>query len=79
MAPLLPRTMEFLWFIMLSTKASCFLTLQICMGLSNEVQVGKALKGLPREKVQLVTKFGDVVFRVKGSAEYVRKACEDSL
>lgn len=50
---------------------------------TNEVLVGKALKGLPREKVQLATKFGNVViegvFHVKGSAEYVRKACEDSL
>jgi aryl-alcohol dehydrogenase-like predicted oxidoreductase len=50
---------------------------------TNEVLVGKALKSLPREKVQLATKFGNVViegvFHVKGSAEYVRKACEDSL
>lgn len=50
---------------------------------TNEVLVGKALKGLPREKVQLATKFGNVVIEgvlhVKGSAEYVRKACEDSL
>lgn len=50
---------------------------------TNEVLVGKALKSLPREKVQLATKFANVmiegVFHVKGSAEYVRKACEDSL
>lgn len=50
---------------------------------TNEVLVGKALKGLPREKVQLATKFANVmvegVFHIKGSAEYVRKACEDSL
>lgn len=50
---------------------------------TNEVLVGKALKSLPRENVQLATKFGNVmidgVMQVKGSAEYVRKACEDSL
>ncbi|KAH9304564.1 hypothetical protein KI387_008968, partial [Taxus chinensis] len=49
----------------------------------NEVLVGKALKRLPREEVQLSTKFGNVmidgVSQVKGSSEYVRKACEDSL
>ncbi|XP_057819906.2 probable aldo-keto reductase 1 isoform X2 [Cryptomeria japonica] len=50
---------------------------------TNEVLVGKALKRLPREKVQLATKFGNVfidgVIKVKGSPDYVRKACEDSL
>ncbi|KAJ7553923.1 hypothetical protein O6H91_06G118700 [Diphasiastrum complanatum] len=51
---------------------------------TNEILVGKALKRLPRERVQLATKFGsrftaDGVVEVKGSPEYVRKACEASL
>ncbi|TKY51204.1 aldo-keto reductase 1 [Spatholobus suberectus] len=50
----------------------------------NEIMVGKALKQLPREKVQLATKFGvtvsdGMVFGVKGTPEYVRQCCEDSL
>ncbi|XP_016565935.2 perakine reductase [Capsicum annuum] len=50
----------------------------------NEIMVGKALKQLPREQVQLATKFGlilseDFQFHVKGSPEYVRKCCEESL
>ncbi|XP_002517065.3 perakine reductase isoform X2 [Ricinus communis] len=50
----------------------------------NEIMVGKALKQLPREKVQLATKFGfftleDGQFQVKGDPEYVRKCCEASL
>ncbi|KAL1342611.1 hypothetical protein HN51_029143 [Arachis hypogaea] len=50
----------------------------------NEIMVGKALKELPREKVQLATKFGVINnggmnFEVKGSPEYVRKCCEASL
>ncbi|KAL4352588.1 hypothetical protein GQ457_06G019550 [Hibiscus cannabinus] len=51
---------------------------------TNEILVGKALKQLPREKVQLATKFGiekldlsDVI--VKGTPEYVRSAIEASL
>ncbi|CDP06801.1 unnamed protein product [Coffea canephora] len=51
---------------------------------ANEYLVGKALKQLPREKVQLATKFG--VFKieptkvtVKGTPEYVRSCCENSL
>ncbi|KAI5054522.1 hypothetical protein GOP47_0030583 [Adiantum capillus-veneris] len=50
---------------------------------TNEVLVGKALKQLPREKIQLATKFGNVFENgdlvVKGSKDYARKACEDSL
>ncbi|KAI5060475.1 hypothetical protein GOP47_0024895 [Adiantum capillus-veneris] len=51
---------------------------------TNEVLVGKAIKYFPRESIQLATKFGNVmenggVFSVKGSAEYVRQACEASL
>ncbi|KAM6545499.1 hypothetical protein CsatB_026235 [Cannabis sativa] len=50
----------------------------------NEFMVGKALKQLPREKVQLATKFGIMKsegfqFGVKGTPEYVRKCCEASL
>ncbi|XP_021773165.1 probable aldo-keto reductase 1 isoform X2 [Chenopodium quinoa] len=54
---------------------------------TNEVLVGKALKQLPREKVQLATKFGIVgigrlgpgIMEVKGTPEYVRSCCEASL
>ncbi|KAG5587904.1 hypothetical protein H5410_048338 [Solanum commersonii] len=50
----------------------------------NEIMIGKALKQLPREQVQLATKFGllvseDFQFHVKGTPEYVRKCCEESL
>ncbi|ESR33280.1 hypothetical protein CICLE_v10005337mg [Citrus x clementina] len=50
----------------------------------NEIMVGKALKQLPRDKIQLATKFGcfmldGVSIGVKGSPEYVRKCCEASL
>ncbi|KDP23655.1 hypothetical protein JCGZ_23488 [Jatropha curcas] len=53
---------------------------------TNEVLVGKALKQLPREKIQLASKFGVVLqnsdYRgasVKGNPEYVRACCEASL
>jgi aryl-alcohol dehydrogenase-like predicted oxidoreductase len=52
---------------------------------ANEILVGKALKQLPREKIQLATKFGVVKFEyknglvVKGTPEYVRSCCEASL
>ncbi|CAN1346671.1 Probable aldo-keto reductase 2, partial [Linum perenne] len=50
---------------------------------TNEILLGKALKGGIRDKVQLATKFG-VCFeegsvRVKGDPAYVRAACEASL
>ncbi|OMO85561.1 Aldo/keto reductase [Corchorus olitorius] len=54
----------------------------------NEILLGKALKQLPREKVQLATKFGFVksesaegrtLFEVKGNPEHVRDCCEASL
>ncbi|KAK4258003.1 hypothetical protein QN277_007517 [Acacia crassicarpa] len=50
----------------------------------NEIMVGKALKELPRERVQLATKFGIIMsdgmqFSVKGTPEYVRECCEASL
>ncbi|XP_074293884.1 perakine reductase-like [Silene latifolia] len=50
---------------------------------TNEVIVGKALKYLPREKVQIASKFGIVslypTMIVKGTREYVRSCCEGSL
>ncbi|KAK4261455.1 hypothetical protein QN277_004448 [Acacia crassicarpa] len=53
---------------------------------ANEILVGKALKELPREKIQLATKFGiehidfsTSQFRVNGTPEYVRSCCETSL
>ncbi|CAL2269479.1 unnamed protein product [Prunus armeniaca] len=51
---------------------------------TNEVLVGKALKQLPRDKVQLATKFGIVKIEntqvvVNGTPEYVRSCCEASL
>ncbi|XP_050223499.1 probable aldo-keto reductase 1 isoform X2 [Mercurialis annua] len=58
-----------------------------CYGpYTNEILVGKALKQLPREKIQLATKFGvdasNYDFRkasINGSPEYVRACCEASL
>lgn len=52
---------------------------------TNEILVGKALKQLPRDKVQLATKFGIVKvdstgnIEVKGTTDYVRSCCEGSL
>ncbi|KAK7355989.1 hypothetical protein VNO80_15254 [Phaseolus coccineus] len=51
---------------------------------TNEVSVGKALKELPRDEVQLATKFGLVKVEsnnaiVRGDPEYVRSCCEGSL
>ncbi|GFZ10675.1 NAD(P)-linked oxidoreductase superfamily protein [Actinidia rufa] len=50
---------------------------------TNEILIGKALKGGWREKVQLATKFGigikDGTQKVRGDPEYVRAACEASL
>ncbi|KAG6422979.1 hypothetical protein SASPL_113362 [Salvia splendens] len=50
---------------------------------TNEILIGKALKGGVREKVQLATKFG-VMYRdgkreVRGDPAYVRSSCESSL
>ncbi|KAK6117484.1 hypothetical protein DH2020_048762 [Rehmannia glutinosa] len=49
---------------------------------ANEYLVGKALKQLPREQIELATKFGinkvDPVV-IKGSPDYVRSCCESSL
>ncbi|KAI7757518.1 hypothetical protein M8C21_015222 [Ambrosia artemisiifolia] len=51
---------------------------------ANEILIGKLLKELPREKIQLATKFG--IFKieptkvtVKGTPEYARSCCEGSL
>ncbi|XVF31151.1 hypothetical protein REPUB_Repub16aG0121100 [Reevesia pubescens] len=51
---------------------------------TNEILVGKALKQLPREKVQLATKFGiakldSTGLEINGSPEYVRASIEASL
>ncbi|KAJ0079131.1 hypothetical protein Patl1_23321 [Pistacia atlantica] len=51
---------------------------------TNELLVGKALKHLPREKIQLATKFGIVRFDnskviICGTPEAVRSCCEASL
>ncbi|OMO96294.1 Aldo/keto reductase [Corchorus olitorius] len=61
-----------------------FDTANVYGGGTNEVLVGKAMKQLPREKVQLATKFGIAGMQptgmiVKGSPEYVRSCCEASL
>ncbi|KAG6535115.1 probable aldo-keto reductase 1 [Zingiber officinale] len=51
---------------------------------TNEILLGKALKQLPREKIQVATKFGIVShdqrgFVVNGKPEYVRACCEESI
>ncbi|KAK7285145.1 hypothetical protein RJT34_19905 [Clitoria ternatea] len=51
---------------------------------ANELLLAKALKQLPREKVQVATKFGIVKMnfpdvQVNGTPEYVRSCCEASL
>ncbi|XP_038716380.1 perakine reductase-like [Tripterygium wilfordii] len=51
---------------------------------ANEILVGKALKLLPREKIQLATKFGVAGFEsgtlvLKGTPDYVRACCLSSL
>ncbi|MED6146192.1 hypothetical protein PIB30_032351 [Stylosanthes scabra] len=53
---------------------------------ANEILVGKALKQLPREKIQIATKFGienidltTLDFKINGTPNYVRSCCEASL
>ncbi|KAK4590683.1 hypothetical protein RGQ29_021024 [Quercus rubra] len=47
--------------------------------LTNEILIGKALKGGVREKVELATKFGITEKGIRGEPEYVRASCEASL
>ncbi|GLJ53357.1 hypothetical protein SUGI_1137700 [Cryptomeria japonica] len=61
-----------------------FDTADIYGKFTNEILVGKALKCLPRESIQIATKFGcyfdgDGKYGVKGTPEHVRQACEASL
>uniref|UniRef100_A0A0D6R8H8 NADP-dependent oxidoreductase domain-containing protein n=1 Tax=Araucaria cunninghamii TaxID=56994 RepID=A0A0D6R8H8_ARACU len=63
---------------------SFFDTADVYGNTTNEILVGKALKQLPREEIQLATKFGIVTgadgkMDAKGTPEYVRKSCEGSL
>ncbi|XP_058727778.1 perakine reductase-like [Vicia villosa] len=51
---------------------------------TNEIILGKSLKDLPREEIQIATKFGIVKMEpdniiVNGTPEYVRSCCEASL
>ncbi|KAL8486948.1 hypothetical protein ACS0TY_023122 [Phlomoides rotata] len=50
---------------------------------TNEILIGKALKGGMREKVEIATKFGmiyeDGKMNVRGDPAYVRASCESSL
>ncbi|XP_038720251.1 probable aldo-keto reductase 2 [Tripterygium wilfordii] len=47
---------------------------------TNEILLGKALKGGMRKKVEIATKFGlDGKMSVRGDPEYVRACCEGSL
>lgn len=52
-------------------------------GLLFHTLSSQALKGLPRDIIQLSTKFGVFLagsaMAVRGDPEYVRRACEDSL
>ncbi|KAK9087014.1 hypothetical protein Syun_029408 [Stephania yunnanensis] len=49
----------------------------------NELMIGKALKQIPRDKVQVATKFGFVLdengVRILGDPKYVRACCEASI
>ncbi|KAL2508974.1 putative aldo-keto reductase 2 [Forsythia ovata] len=54
------------------------------LGGDNEIMIGKALKELPREQVQLASKFGISMLdlshvEIKGTPEYVRQCIEASL
>ncbi|KAG6536717.1 hypothetical protein ZIOFF_001784 [Zingiber officinale] len=52
---------------------------------TNEILLGKALKQLPREKIQIATKFGISLSSsatgavINGKPEYLRACCEESL
>ncbi|XP_056175141.1 perakine reductase-like isoform X4 [Syzygium oleosum] len=49
----------------------------------SEIMIGKALKELPREQIQLATKFGIAMaggqLVIRGTPNYVRECCEGSL
>ncbi|XP_027114365.1 perakine reductase-like isoform X1 [Coffea arabica] len=67
-------------------KGVTFFDTSDCYGIdnANEYLIGKALKQLPREKIQLATKFGIVDYShdrviVKGTPEYAHSCCEGSL
>ncbi|CAN0890233.1 Probable aldo-keto reductase 1 [Linum grandiflorum] len=66
-----------------SKGVTFFDTADVYASHSNEILVGKALKQLPREKVQIATKFGIVMaasgMAANGKPEYVRRSCEGSL
>ncbi|KAG6551800.1 hypothetical protein Mapa_006617 [Marchantia paleacea] len=51
---------------------------------TSEILVGKAIKDLPRDKVQIATKYGFVLesegpLRVRADPEFIRNQCEGSL
>uniref|UniRef100_A0A7N2LW72 NADP-dependent oxidoreductase domain-containing protein n=1 Tax=Quercus lobata TaxID=97700 RepID=A0A7N2LW72_QUELO len=59
-------------------RITFFETANVYDNHDNEIMVGKALKQLPREKIQLATKFGvtmskEAQFIVKDTLEYVRQ------
>ncbi|MED6148798.1 palmitoyltransferase akr1 [Stylosanthes scabra] len=61
-----------------------FDTADVYAANANELLLAKALKQLPRDKIQLATKFGVLKLdfanlQVKGTPEYVRSCCEASL
>lgn len=64
--------------------------LKVMVGGGGRAHVGcvehekQAVKGIPREKIQIGTKFGNVIsadgeFGVRGDPEWVRESCEGSL
>lgn len=56
-------------------------TAEIYGPYANETLIGKAIKGIPREKLQIATKFGlhPETWTVNGNPEYIRKAVAGSL
>ncbi|PON73855.1 Aldo/keto reductase/potassium channel subunit beta [Parasponia andersonii] len=69
-----------------SKGVTFFDTADVYGPFTNEILLGKALKQLPRENIQIATKFGlagmDPNTRmviVRGTPEYVRSCCEASL
>ncbi|PON73857.1 Aldo/keto reductase/potassium channel subunit beta [Parasponia andersonii] len=69
-----------------SNGVTFFDTADIYGPFTNEILLGKAIKQIPREKVQIATKFGLAgmdrntgTLIVRGTPEYVRSCCEASL